>query len=250
VNPCLVAELGSSSRTDPGEPALVAAVGRELRAPAAAGIAGLVFSGLFIASLVLLYRQPAKGSTAEEIAAWYLRADVKTIGLVGLYLAPFAGIAFLWFVAAVRNRIGAREDRFFATVFLGSGFLFVGMLFAAAAASGASFAGVKFQGSPPPTPDIFVFARGLAYTFLYVYRLRAAAVFMIVSSTIGLRTGALPRWLAFLGIGTALVLLFSVSYFRGFVFIFPAWVAVVSIELLVRARSGHLGGRPRAAETI
>jgi hypothetical protein len=218
------------------EPELIGDVERELRAPAAAGIAGLVFTALFVTSLALLYRQPAKGSSAEEIAAWYLRNDARTLGLVGLYLVPFSGIAFLWFVAAVRNRIGEREDRFFATVFLGSGILFVAMLYAAAAAGGASLAAVKFQGSPPPPPDVFVFARGLAYTLLYVYAIRAAAVFMIVVSTIGLRTRTLPRWLTFAGLAIAVVMLFSVSYFRGFVLIFPVWVAAVSIELLVRAR--------------
>jgi hypothetical protein len=227
-----------------GPPAL-RAVERELRTPAGAGIAGLVFSALFTASLVLLYRQPAAGSSADEIAAWYTRNDTKAVGLVGLYLMPFAGIAFLWFVAAVRTRIGAHEDRFFATVFLGGGLLFVAMLFAAAAAAGAPFAAVKFQGSPPPSPDVFVFARGLAYTLLYVYGIRAAAVFMIVSSTIGLRTATLPRWLVALGYLVALVLLFSVSYSRGFVLVFPAWVTAVSVELLVRARSG--GGASRAA---
>jgi hypothetical protein len=222
-----------------GEPGVIGTIDRELRAPAAAGIAGLVFSGLFVASLVLLYRSPAKGSSAAQIAAWYLRGNVETIGLVGLYLLPFAGIAFLWFIAAVRNRIGQHEDRFFATVFMGGGILFVGMLYAAAASAGASLAAVKFQGAPPPHPDVFVFARGLAYTFLYVYAIRAAAVFMIVSSTIGLRTGTLPRWLAFLGYAVALVLLFSVSYFKGFIFIFPAWVSIVSVELLARARAEH-----------
>jgi hypothetical protein len=202
-------------------------------------VAGLVFSTLFTISLVLLYRQPAKGSGADEIAAWYLRNEVKTLGLVGLYLMPFAGIAFLWFVAAVRYRIGAHEDRFFATVFLGGGILFVSMLFAAAATAGASLAAVRFQGSPPPTPAVVVFARGLAYTFLYVYGVRAAAVFMIVTSTIGLRTGTLPRWLVFLGYLVALVLLFSVSYSRAFVFVFPAWVTAVSIEILLRVRRGR-----------
>jgi hypothetical protein len=219
------------------EPAIVETIDRELRAPAAAGIAGLLFAGLFATSIALLYRTPAKGSSAAEIAHWYLQNQAKTLGLVGLYLAPFSGIAFLWFVAAVRTRIGAHEDRFFATVFLGSGILFVGMLYAAAASAGASLAAVKFQGAPPPSPDVFVFARGLAYTFLFVYAIRAAAVFMIVSSTIGLRTRTLPRWLVFLGYVVALVQLFSVSYSRGFVFIFPAWVAVVSLELLRRARS-------------
>jgi hypothetical protein len=147
-----------------------------------------------------------------------------------VYLVPFAGIAFLWFIAAVRARIGANEDRFFATVFLGSGLVFVAMLYAAAAAAGASLAAVKFQGSPPPHPDVFVFARGLAYTLLYVYAIRAAGVFMLVSSTIGLRTGTLPRWLVFLGYAIALVLLLSVTYFKGFILIFPVWVTLVSIE--------------------
>lgn len=219
------------------------AVERELRTPAAAGIAGLVFTALFVASLMLLYRQPPSGSGADAVARWYLRDNVETVGLVGLYAAPFAGIAFLWFVAAVRSRIGANEDRFFATVFLASGILFVAMLYAAAAAAGASVASVKFQGSPPPSPEVFVFARGLAYTFLYVYAIRAAAVFMIVASTIGRRTGTLPRWLAFAGYGVALVLLFSVSYYRGVVFVFPAWVATVSVELLVLAR--RKSGQPQ-----
>jgi hypothetical protein len=53
-----------------------------------------------------------------------------------LNLLPFAGIAFLWFIAVVRDRLGQREDRFFGTVFLGSGLLFVAMMFNAAAAAG------------------------------------------------------------------------------------------------------------------
>jgi len=220
----------------PREPPVSDTIGRELRTPAAAGVAGLVFAALFVLSLALLYRQPAAGSNADEISAWYLKKSTKTLGLVGLYLVPFAGIAFLWFVAAIRSRIGSYEDKFFATVFMGSGILFVGMLYAAAAAAGAPLAAVKFQGSPPPSADVFVFARGLGYTFLYVYGIRAAAVFMIVSSTIGLRTGTLPRWLVYAGYGVALVLLFTVSYYRATVFVFPAWVTTVSVVLLVLAR--------------
>jgi hypothetical protein len=43
--------------------------------------------------------------------------------------AAVAGIAFLWFIGVIRDHLGDREDRFFATVFLGSGLLFVAMLF-------------------------------------------------------------------------------------------------------------------------
>ncbi len=171
---------------------LLATVGRDLRAPRAAGAAGLAFAGLFIGSLLLLRGAPGAGSSADEIAQWYLRGDVKRLAIVGLYLAPFSGIAFLWFIAVIRSHIGQREDQFFATVFLGSGLLFVAMLFAAAAAAGAPLASVKFQGAPVPSPDAIGLARALSYTFLYVYGVRVAAVFVISVSTLALRTGSLP----------------------------------------------------------
>jgi hypothetical protein len=59
---------------------------------------------------------------------------------IALNLIPFAGIAFLWFLGVVRDRIGEREDRFFAKVFLGSGLLFVGMMFVGAAVAGGPIA--------------------------------------------------------------------------------------------------------------
>jgi hypothetical protein len=148
---------------------------------------------LFVASLLLLRNHPASGSSAAQIADWYLRRDVRNVALVGLYLAPFSGIAFLWFIEVIRHWIGELEDRFFSTVFLGSGLLFVAMLFVSAGAAGALLAGVRFRGQPVPTPDSVVLSRSLAYAFLYVYAMRAAAVFMLVVSTIGLRTGSLHR---------------------------------------------------------
>ena len=68
---------------------------------------------------------------------------------IALNLIPFAGIAFLWFIGVLRDRIGQREDRFFAIVFLGSGLLFVAMLFVAAAVSGGLFAAASRSSGPP-----------------------------------------------------------------------------------------------------
>jgi MFS family permease len=69
-------------------------------------------------------------------------ADPHRRGMVvlALNLVPFAAIAFLWFIGVVRDRIGQREDRFFATVFLGSGLLFVAMLFVPSAVTAAILA--------------------------------------------------------------------------------------------------------------
>ena len=224
-----------SGVADPGH-SVVTDVGRDLRTPRAAGIAGLLFAVLFIGSLLLLRSQPAAGSTAAEVAEWYLRDDARHLAVVGLYFAPFSGIAFLWFIAVIRHHVGEREDRFFATVFLGSGLLFVAMLFAAAAAAGAPLAAVKFMDAPLPGTDAIGLARALAYTFLYVYGVRAAAVFMIAVSTIAHRTSSLPRWLVLVGYVLAVIMLLSVSFFRFVVLLFPLWVAAVSIVILLTAR--------------
>jgi hypothetical protein len=213
-------------------------VEQRLETPRAAGVAGLVFSALFVVSMLLVRERPAPGSSAKEIADFYLEHDAGLVALVGLYLVPFAGIAFLWFIAAIRSHLGAREDRFFATVFLGSGLLFVGLLFAASASAGALIAAVKFQGQPPPDADTFLLARALGFSFLFVFGVRAAAVFMLVASTIGSRTGFLPRWLVVAGYLGGLVFLFSVTYVEWLVLVLPAWVIAVSIVILRTA------GRP------
>jgi hypothetical protein len=219
-------------------------VERGLRTPRAAGIAGLAFAVLFAAAIVLLRDHPAAGSSAREIEAFYLRENAGRVALVGFYLAPFAGIAFLWFIAVIRNWLGEREDRFFATVFIGSGLLFVALLFVSAGAAGALLAGVKFQDQPVPSPDAVLLARSLGYAFLYVYAMRAAAVFMLSVSTILLRTGGFPRWLALPGYAIALALLFIPTHIEWIVLLFPAWVAAISTVIL---RADWRRAQPRVA---
>ena len=209
----------------------------ELRTPRAAGVAGLVFAALFTGAL-LLDRGPT-GATSASFATWYTGAMQSTILLSGLYVVPFAGIAFLWFIGVVRDRIGRREDRFFSTVFLGSGLLFVAMLFAAAASWSAlalradAFGGVQ----TPVNSGALQLAQALGYAFLYVYAARAAGVFMIATSTIAWSTRAVPRWVAVVGYAIAAMLLLSVRYFHLVLMLFPAWVALLSLFILLTTGS-------------
>ncbi|HEV2239744.1 MAG TPA: hypothetical protein VGR98_01765, partial [Streptosporangiaceae bacterium] len=108
--------------------------GIPLRTPRAAAVAGIVFSLLLIFMLVVL-RISTPGDPGAA-GTWLSDSGRRALVAVALNLVPFAGIAFLWFIGVVRDRIGRHEDRFFATVFLGSGLLFVGMLFVAAAVGG------------------------------------------------------------------------------------------------------------------
>jgi len=208
----------------PAMPALEEA-GRQLRAPWAASIAGLLFSVLFTAALVLVRSQPEQ--TGQNTA----------IMIGGLYLAPFAGIMFLWFVAVIRDQLGKREDRFFATVFFGSGLLFVALLFTTAAVVSTPTTLVEFLGGAQLSTEGQAILRALAYTLLFAMATRAAAVFMLATATIGVKSGVFPRWFALVGYLLGFVLLVAVSFWDWFILVLPAWVAVVSLVILRRERT-------------
>ena len=122
--------------------------GRQLRAPAAAGIAGLLFAVLFTTAWCCSVTRRSTRPTTPSSCALFARGDDLRVVIGGLYLAPFAGIMFLWFVAVIRDQIGEREDRFFATVFFGSGILFVALLFVASAIAVAPSVSYRYLDQP------------------------------------------------------------------------------------------------------
>jgi hypothetical protein len=204
-------------------------IAAELKAPRAGAIAGIVFSLLLIVSLVLI-RSSVPDSPGDP-GTW-LAHSAKSVGL-GLDLLPFAGIAFLWFMGVLRDRMGAREDRFLATVFLGSGVLFLAMTFASSAVTGGLI--MAYQATPGELMNrsAYPFARALAYQLANVYALRMAGVFMISTCTLAIRIGLFPRWMALLGYVLALFLLLSVGHFGWATLVFPLWALLVSGYVLL-----------------
>ena len=209
-----------------------------MRTIRAAGVAGLIFSGLLTVSLLLFRSSPAVGGGGEG------PGRVNDAWQVALYLVPFSGIAFLWFLAVLRRRIGRSEDQFYSTVFLGSGLLFIAMLFAADAAASAVVA-IAEAGAPTSDPA-YAFGRGLAAALFYVFAVKMAAAFMLVSSTIGRRAHFLPSWFIAVGGFGAIVMLLSVGFFEPLALIFPG-LGRDRLDPAAARRPGHLGGglRPR-----
>lgn len=199
-----------------------------LRTPRAAAFAGIIFSLLWVVVFTLM-RLSVPSDPFEE-GAW-LAGDTTYVA-VAINLVPFAGVAFLWFVGVLRDKLGAREDQFFATVFLGSGFLLLSMLFVAAAVVGAII--VAFRAAPDALVHsaTFHFGRALAHGMINIYLMKTAAVFMITTSTIAIYTRLTPRWLAIVGYIIAVVLLLGSSYFDWSLLVFPLWVFLVSLCIL------------------
>src|SRR5436189_5675747 len=89
-----------------------------LKTPRAAAVAGIIFAVLFTISIVLMGLTIPEELSGTNTAPW-LQGNTTSLTLA-LTLIPFAGIAFLWLIGVVRDRLGRFEDQFFSTVFFGS----------------------------------------------------------------------------------------------------------------------------------
>jgi len=197
-----------------------------------AAVAGIVFGILLLAALTMV----RLAISDSNIAALRSDPSKRTLIQLGLNLVPFAGIAFLWFIGVVRDQLGEVEDRLFSTVFLGSGLLFLAMLFVGSVTTTTVMSLVAAQN---PNAELFDYGRVTTQGLISVYALRMAAVFTLSVSTVGIRTGALPRWVAYSGYVVALGLMLAAGEHKWVQLIFPAWVLMVSVVILVTSPPGR-----------
>ena len=205
-------------------------------------MAGVLFALLFGATLILIRVKMPEGVGGS--AEWL---DSQRDGIsTATKLMPFAGITFLWFIGVVRDNLGRYEDRFFASVVLGSGLLFLAMMFvstAVAAALVVTNAGVT---DPAAHVEVIAFGRMIVVSAAKTYAIRMAAVFMISLATIWLKTGLMPRWLVAVSYLVALGLLIAGDVSMWLTLAFPVWVLIVSALILLRA--GYIDEQRAALE--
>ena len=201
-----------------------------LRTPRSAGVAGVIFSLLLGSVFVLIrFAIPSNEASADT---WLTDPERRDAVSLALGLLPFAAIAFLWFMGVIRDRIGEYEDRFFATVFLGSGLLFIAFVSVGAAVLGGLVANPTVAAALDPA--IWDLQRLVTLTLINTYALRMAAVFVFSTTTIGMRIGLLPRWLAIYGFISGVVLLIGATVTPWMNFVLPLWTLVLSIYILVK----------------
>jgi hypothetical protein len=209
-----------------------------LKTPRAAALAGIVFSVLSIASLVLIHLSTP--ANPDKAGSWLHDPGRRTAIAVALNLVPFAGIAFLWFLGVIRDRVGRHEDRFFATIFIGSGLLFVGMFFVAAGIEGGIIAGESAKSFGSSARGSLVLGRDITSALINIYAVRMSAVFTLTTVTIARRTQIVARWLTYAGVAVALVLLIGTGISVWVELLFPAWILALSVDVLVAGRGAPI----------
>ncbi len=202
---------------------------RRLTTPRAAAVAGVIFGLLSITTFTIVNAYvPAIN---EDTGEW-LETGIGPI-TIALALTPFAGIAFLWFMGVLRDRIGLLEDQFFSTLFLGSGLLYLAMVFSGAAMAGGLITAYTLEPSIVAEGGTYIFARAVMYRINNIYSIRMAGMFMTVLATIWVRTGVMPRLFGLATYFVAVILLISISISPWMVEIFPVWVLLISVAVLI-----------------
>jgi hypothetical protein len=201
-----------------------------------AAFSGIAFAVLFTLGLVLVNRIPRLNSPDSTYTAFYTTGSGGVLVTVGLYLVPFAGIAFLWYMMAFRALLDRPAD-LTQGLQLASGVAFVCMLFAGTAAAGAVALMLHFANVPAPPVSVDRALTSVGYGLVFVYGVRVAGMFAITTTTLAQRAGMMPRWLAVLSYLMAAFLLVTTTTQPATLLVYPAWVLILSFVLVRRART-------------
>ena len=201
--------------------------------------AGLLFSALFLVAWLLLRDSPSFDATDAQLTDYYADTDRRRAAiLAGLYVIPLAGIAFIWFMSALRDRYMRTvhgENVILSTAHVVSGSLVVVSLFTLATVELA----VAWMAEKGSSFDVdgarSLLALGEASS--EIMALRSAAVFVGVSASRAVRSGLFPRAFGVVSFLVAAALLFVYEAVPVVSLLFPAWVAGSAVLILVRRRS-------------
>jgi hypothetical protein len=206
--------------------------------------AGLAFAALFVLGWLLLRERPPLSATDQELIDYFGdRSNRRMSRVTGLYVIPFAAIAFIWFMAAMRSRfVGAsgRENALLSTVHMMAGALFVAALFLIGAVELAMAWMVDTADGAVVNVAAARAMLALGTALGQMVALRAGAVFIAVSTTRAMRSGLFPRWYGIAGMVIALTLLLASTRVTYVVLLMPLWVAGSSVLILLRRQERHL----------
>lgn len=203
--------------------------GRAERHAPLAGIAAVV---LWLASLLIvegLTNPPSENATGERALAYFNEEEVAIF--VSSFLFALGSLLFLWFVGSLRAALVAAEGgvaRVSNIAFAaGVGFSLLTLLFALPPSVGA-FSNETLGPSA---------AEALWYLddVFFVAAQFAAIPLLVASALVALRTGAFPRWLAWLSLVVAAVLLFPLGGVFALGLGVPVWTVATSVVLSRRA---------------
>jgi hypothetical protein len=183
-----------------------------------------------------------QGVSDQALVAWWSDDGNQLAAVLSMYCFIVAGLCFLVFLTQLRSHLLAAEGGGgeLTTLVVVSGAVFVAMLFLAGVSRGV----IGFAVTSPatdetlPGPDTLRYLPQIGYAITGTASLLTVAVTIATSSWLILRTAVFGRWLAWVGVAAAAVLVVASATLAG-VYLIPAiyvWVVATSVAMWRAAR--------------
>jgi Domain of unknown function (DUF4386) len=199
-----------------------------------APLAGIIFVVLMFVGTYFVADVPDPDAAQQQLAGYLADSGNHTRNLIGAYMWVLGALAFLWFATHLRSVLRRAEGGVgtLSNLAFGAGVIYSTLMMASAVAFAAVAYAVAFRDATVSDPDFVKVLPQMAWMILLLGAGFAGLLLVLTASIVSLRTGVLPRWLAWLGIVMAILLLFDVLYVN----IVPllVWVLAASIVLLMR----------------
>jgi hypothetical protein len=201
-----------------------------------APFAGIVFVVLMVVGSMLVGAVPEPNASQHDVAAYLSDGNAQMRNIVGAYLWVIGALAFLWFLTRLRSDLRRAEGDAgtITNLVSGAGVAFAAVWMVSAAAFASVAYAVKVRDAPVSDTDLVRVLPPLGRLLLLLGGGFSGLLLLLATAVLILQTGVLPRWLAWVGVLAAIVLVFDVIYLT--IFPFWTWVFIASIVMIVQGR--------------
>jgi len=196
-------------------------------------LGGAVYVVLFFVGTILAFGdQPDTSADPAKVRAYWSVASHRDKVNYGWLLAGLGVLFFIWFVAALRQRIRDADTGFLSSVVLLGGAVYATTTMAAFSINAAlkSMSDDTFQHTV--YPELIHAADDVSYVVHAGGAIGIASV-IVATSVALMRLGRLGRGLGITSIVAGVISLGAIAFFPAF--IIAAWILVTSIVLFVRS---------------
>lgn len=207
---------------------------------------GIAFAVLYVVGLMAMLADTpntTKLHTNKEFTAAYVKyyADSgnRTSALVGAYVLGLACIAAVVFGAHLRDRLAAVGSGTSGRLAFAGSIMLATLTFVGGVSVVWLPGAISFGDSPAPKGELAYFASQLGFGAILVGGAFSAALMLVAAGIGSVRTGALPKWLAWAGIVVGVIVGAVGSLFMPMVLL-VLWVLVAGIVGLRRPFAGEV----------
>jgi hypothetical protein len=204
-------------------------------------LTGLAFVGLWIATLAVTGNDVDTHDTDAKILAYYAKSGNQNKHIAAFFMILAATLVFIWFLSKLREKLVGAEGAAGSLTALAYG---AGIAAAALwTVADAFFVAAAFAADDTHKfvldPNTYRVLSDTGYA-VWFSGTTVAAITVTVTAVLALRSGFLPKWIAWLSFVVALTML--VAFFFIPFLIMLGWILVVCVTLILTKEASPAAG--------